>query len=503
MYLKPSGIRNALLGTVALASALSGASMATAAATSLPTAVTGPASAVVFTTATVAGNVAPDGLLTSWDFQYGTTAGYGLSTVIRNLGAQSTSVAVSAALVGLTPGTTYHYRLDARSSAGTAVGSDATFTTAEAAPVITTYPASRIGDTSAVVSGTVDPNGLASSWYVAYGATPAYGLDTMARSAGSGTAQVHVATVIGGLSPNLGYHFEIVSTNAAGSRPGGDRSFTTTGPPRSFTGPPEGVATTSATLTGSVDPDGHATIWQFEYGLTTAYGSHTVPLDAGSGTVGVAVSRRVTGLVPGTTYHFRLVATNSAGTSPGGDAGLTTPGPTLAVSSSAVVFGRQVTLSGTVPDYGANETVAVFAEATPSASFVSVGTVLTGTGGVWSLGSSPVIETSYKVLWDGEVSPVVSVGVEPSVSLRAGPDGAFVTRVLADHGYARRTVRLQRRVHGTWRTVASRRLNGLSKATFHPVLSAGISRLRVYLTSFQAGPGYLAGYSAMRSFRRK
>ena len=101
-------------------------------------------------------------------------------------------------------------------------------------------------------------------------------------------------------------------------------------PYESVPGPPEvtGAATgvdhdhDSATLNGTVDPNGQATSYYFEYGETTAYGSF-VPLsqnaDAGTGFAPVAVARLVIGLEPETTYHYRIVATNATGTDLGDD----------------------------------------------------------------------------------------------------------------------------------------------------------------------------------------
>jgi hypothetical protein len=80
-----------------------------------------------------------------------------------------------------------------------------------------------------------------------------------------------------------------------------------------------GVTINSATLNGTVDPNGDATTYSFQYGTTTAYGSTTPSLSAGSGNSGQAVSASVSRLTPGTTYHYRVVATNAEGTTVGAD----------------------------------------------------------------------------------------------------------------------------------------------------------------------------------------
>jgi hypothetical protein len=71
------------------------------------------------------------------------------------------------------------------------------------------------------------------------------------------------------------------------------------------------VTDTAATLNGSGNPKGVQTYYWFQYGKTTAYGSETPHRDGGSGTQTQNFSERVTGLSPGTTYHFRAVAQSS------------------------------------------------------------------------------------------------------------------------------------------------------------------------------------------------
>jgi RHS repeat-associated protein len=97
-------------------------------------------------------------------------------------------------------------------------------------------------------------------------------------------------------------------------------------PPKAITESPSAVSGAKATLNGSVDPEGYATTYQFEYGPTTAYGN-TIPAKAASVATGVsndAVAQTLSGLTEGSTYHYRLVATSEAGTSYGEDQTLET-----------------------------------------------------------------------------------------------------------------------------------------------------------------------------------
>ena len=91
----------------------------------------------------------------------------------------------------------------------------------------------------------------------------------------------------------------------------------------------------SATLNGTVNPEGKATSYYFRYGTTTSYGLQTAPGNAGSGTGNEAVSAHVTGLTSNTVYHYQLVATSAGGTSYGADQTVST------TASQAVVLGHE------------------------------------------------------------------------------------------------------------------------------------------------------------------
>jgi len=101
-----------------------------------PTVVTGSASGVTQTGATVAGTVNPNGAnVTSCHVDYGTTTAYGgQAPCSPSPGSGSSAVSVSASLSGLTAGTTYHYRVVAANAGGTTNGADATFATSSQPP---------------------------------------------------------------------------------------------------------------------------------------------------------------------------------------------------------------------------------------------------------------------------------------------------------------------------------------------------------------------------------
>ncbi len=109
------------------------------------------------------------------------------------------------------------------------------------------------------------------------------------------------------------------------------------------------LTTTSARLNGLVNPNNLETTCHFDWGLTTNYGNSTASFSVGSGSSGISVGADISGLMAGTTYHFRLVATNGAGTTNGSDLNLATLSPSLSVApSNQPVTAASVSTSFTV-----------------------------------------------------------------------------------------------------------------------------------------------------------
>src|SRR5689334_6886002 len=125
---------------------------------------------------------------------------------------------------------------------------------AAAAPTAVTGPVTAFSETSATVGGTVNPNGLATTWHVEYGRSTSYGSQTDAVGAGSGTAAANVSTTITGLTPGTTYHYRFVAVNASGTTNGADGTFTTAGSaaPVAVTAPATNLAASAATLNGAV-----------------------------------------------------------------------------------------------------------------------------------------------------------------------------------------------------------------------------------------------------------
>ncbi len=472
-----------------------------------PGATTQAASGLSATAATLNGSVLPNGQQTSYSFQYGTTTSYGSSTPTSAAGSGTSAIPVSAAVSGLQAGQTYHYRLVATSSVGTSDGADLTFTLGpNTRPAVTTAPATSVSASAATLNGTVDPNGQQTTVFFQYGTTTSYGSQTTPASAGSGTKTVAVDAALSGLTQGSVYHFRLVAESPAGTSYGSDHSFGSTFLPAVQTGSAEGAAATTVTLTGSVNPKGLPTSWYFELGTTTAYGTTSTIGAAGSGTAPKSVSVTVARLAAATTYHYRIVATSKAGTSYGGDVTFTTPAAlTLVAESTASVFGRALTLSGSVAGSGPGVKVTVLAEPYGSASFVALATVLSQAGGSWSYQAHPTVATTFEASGNGATSTPLAVGVRPAITLRLISGGRFLVRVVAAAPFSGRVVKFQRLLAGGgFATVARARLGARSSVVFAgSLLPFGSSTIRIAMSVNQAGRGYLAGFSRTVAYVRR
>jgi hypothetical protein len=191
-------------------------------------------------------------------------------------------------------------------------------------PIVTTTAATAVTATTATLNGTVNPNGIATTYYFQYGLTTAYGSTTTSASAGSGSAAVSESAAIASLTAGKTYHFRIVATNSDGTSYGSDLTLTTTGAAIVTTTAASAIAQYTATSGGVVTSDGgfgvtaRGVCWAITADPVVT-GSHTTD---GSGT-GTFTSS-ITGLSANTLYHVRAYATNVNGTYYGSDLTFTT-----------------------------------------------------------------------------------------------------------------------------------------------------------------------------------
>jgi phosphodiesterase/alkaline phosphatase D-like protein len=191
---------------------------------------------------------------------------------------------------------------------------------AASSPSVVTGGVSLVRQTSAVLHGTVNPNGRATAYAFQWGLTTAYGATSTGRSAGGKNSAIAVNVAAGGLIPGTVYHYRLVAISRSGTSVGADRNFKTAGPPppSTATGPASLVTSSAATVTGVINPNGAATTWEFQYGLTAAYTNQTIGSTLPAGGAPLSVASRLTGLAPGTIFHYRIVALHGTIASSGG-----------------------------------------------------------------------------------------------------------------------------------------------------------------------------------------
>src|ERR1700738_3089257 len=134
------------------------------------------------------------------------------------------------------------------------------------------------------------------------------------------------------------------------------------GSPSVSTGNATSVTGSGATVHGTVKPEGQSTRYAFQYGTDNKYGHETALTAAGKGTLPISVSANITGLVSGTTYHYRILALAADNSPAVGDTATfkTTgsppippkPKPTVTTGGSSAIGTNGATVSGIVNPMG-------------------------------------------------------------------------------------------------------------------------------------------------------
>jgi hypothetical protein len=194
---------------------------------------------------------------------------------------------------------------------------------AASSPAVSTESAGSVGSTSAVLRGSIKPNGAKTGYQFTWGLTTSYGTVSRTRSAGSNaTHSVGVSLALHHLLPGTVYHYRLIAENRFGGSIGADRAFKTKGnpPPYAATGPISQVNSDGATVTAVINPNHEKTAWYFQYGPSTTYTSRTFSETVAAGGAPVTVSAQLPGLQSGTIFHYRIVAVNRGITELGADA---------------------------------------------------------------------------------------------------------------------------------------------------------------------------------------
>lgn len=282
--------------------------------------------------------------------------------------------------------------------------------------------------------------------------------------------------------------------------------------PSVSTGGVRDVGFAQATLTGTLNPRGTATVYYFQYGPTSRYGRQTPLLGAPAVSANLKVSATIGGLVPLTSYHYRLVAANAGGTRRGTDRSFRTSPVALSLTiqgqPATITFGSPVLVAGSLTgSFNANRDVVLQANPFPyTAGFTNIGNPeLTNAAGgfvftvlgltstsqlrVVSIGkptvTSPVTYETVSVRvserirhrgrrlrFTGTVTPSAAgsaVAIQRLARRRWVTVGGTVTRTTRTPGRARFSKLLHARRHGLYRVYVRPNDGGHAVGTSPPV----------------------------------
>jgi phosphodiesterase/alkaline phosphatase D-like protein len=288
-----------------------------------------PAASVGLTGATLRGTVSPNGKATTVWFEWGTNPSLPTwdNTTAVEIEAGADNQAITRELTGRTTGTAIYYRIAASNPNGTSRGEIVSFVPSAAATA-STLAVTTVGASTATVRGAVNPNGSPTTVWFEYGTSPTLSPcdSSSSQIAGAGTSEMEVTAGLSGLSGGTTYYYRVVAQNGCGTTRGSILSFSSLTPPTVSTLSAASVGVSTATLRGTVNPNGLAATAWFEYGTSSTLSSYssTSSQSVGSDTSSQTITAALSGLSSGTRYYFRIAASNSAGTQKGSIYSLTT-----------------------------------------------------------------------------------------------------------------------------------------------------------------------------------
>ena len=329
-----------------------------------PETVTCPAEDVGATSATLCGEINPNGLSTRGFFDYGPPTGAQTPVVFEGDGIAFEQVRWP--LTGLVPNETYGFKVLAEAEVAgeqvPGVGGEVRFHTATPPPEVPAEAqgqvqpyASFVRSQAVVLNARVNPEHATTRYHFEYGQCPG-GLVGCASVQSTPDEESSLYGTIGftqevsGLQPQSAYRYRLVANNeheeagkTQGGQTGGQEGVFTTAAapePRALTGAVSGVGTSSAMVSGTVNPDGQAATYSFELGVYNSAGTQYGVVfsgAAGAGTVPVGEALMLTGLQPGTTYTYRVEISSGYGAETGQAVLFTTAGlPEVLVSPVAL-----------------------------------------------------------------------------------------------------------------------------------------------------------------------
>jgi len=325
----------------------------------VPTATTNAATSVMATGATLNGTFNVKGLSGTVSFQYGTSSTLASYTTVGSAtSTASGSTSKTYSLTGLTPGTTYYYRIAVSATdGGPAVnGAIVSFTTPT--PAATTTAATSVTGISASLNGTYNTAGVSGTVQFEYGTSSTLATYTTVNATTlTSSAATARSYTLSGLTPATTYYYRMVVIVNSVRYVGGIVSFTTLTPAATTTAATN-VTGISASLNGTYNTQGYASTVQFEYGTSSTLATYTTA-NATTLTSSSATSRTfsLTGLTPATTYYYRLVIVVGTTRYTGSIVDFTTSTPTVVTSAADTVTSSSAVLNGAYNTQGYSGTV--------------------------------------------------------------------------------------------------------------------------------------------------
>ncbi len=242
-----------------------------------PTVITQPATFVGNYSGNMNADVNPNGNPVSYYFEYGVQANVLTNTTsAQTLASTNALTAIWGYAYPLNPETTYFYNVVVTSGTDVIRGSVQSFTTLPVKPSVTTLSAINVLTNAATLQGTVNPNGTSTSLWFEYGTNTALGLYSSLVAVGSTNGILSTSIGVTGLQAAQTYYYRAVASNSFGVSYGSIQNFLTASPPPSVvTGVASSVSTSSAGVSGLVNPNGLSTGYWVEYGTSSALGLTT------------------------------------------------------------------------------------------------------------------------------------------------------------------------------------------------------------------------------------
>jgi len=285
-------------------------------------------------------------------FEWGRTCQFGADTLHQHEPTVEELLPVEASIEGLRPNEAFCYRLAANDQnvqpPEQLVGNNVSFNTPPVPPQVIAEPnAMFVKSASVDMFAELNPENTNTTYFFEYGtALAGYCEGTLRTKTLESEVYGKIGTTleVSGLQPGTTYRYRLCAENAAGDASGeiGEGEFTTAPSPVpvAVTGGYSAVGTTSATITGAVNPDGQSATYTFELGVysgaATQYGV-VLSGPAGADTALTPESFVLSGLQAGTTYAYRISVKSGYGESVGAPVTFTTTGLPAALSPGAVL----------------------------------------------------------------------------------------------------------------------------------------------------------------------